>query len=191
MEFVWVRWYKIMESHRTGWGKRRLDRLEFPPIDEADSFGFIDPSDIMRSCHIIPAFASGIRHIDGRGLSFCAGDSSDWVSYYVNRYVLVVYINSLVELLHRFVDRDMLMRYHYGLGVGHIYAHSSPSMDTYQTNTLTLDAEEEDLIHPNEALAADPLGEGSDYDLDFPDESESNGEDGETDDDEFLFMYGP
>jgi hypothetical protein len=25
---------------------------------------------------------------------------------------------------HRFVDRDMLMRYHWGLGVGHLYAHT-------------------------------------------------------------------
>jgi hypothetical protein len=96
MEFIWVRWYKIMESHRTGWGTHRLDRLEFPPIDEADSFGFIDPSDIMRGCHIIPAFASGKRHMDGRGLSFCAGDSLDWVSYYVNRYASVMYLNNLI-----------------------------------------------------------------------------------------------
>jgi hypothetical protein len=79
------------------------------------------------------------------------------------------------------------MRYHYGLGVGHIYAHSSPSKDTDQTNSLTLDAEEQDPIHPD---AADPQGEGSGCDLDFLDESEeSSGEDGEIDDEEFLSMY--
>lgn len=27
---------------------------------------------------------------------------------------------------HRFVDRDMIMCYHYGLGVRHVYAHRSP-----------------------------------------------------------------
>lgn len=26
---------------------------------------------------------------------------------------------------HRFVDRDMVMRYHWGLGVGHIYSHDT------------------------------------------------------------------
>lgn len=26
-----------------------------------------------------------------------------------------------------FVDRDMLMRYHFGLGIGHIYSHTQPS----------------------------------------------------------------
>ncbi|KAG2086765.1 uncharacterized protein F5147DRAFT_781540 [Suillus discolor] len=36
-----------------------------------------------------------------------AGDKSDWCQYFVNR----------------FVDRDMLMRFHYGLGVGHVYSH--------------------------------------------------------------------
>jgi len=39
----------------------------------------------------------------GKGLSRCAKDGSDWVRYYINR----------------FVDRDMVMRYHFGLGVGH------------------------------------------------------------------------
>jgi hypothetical protein len=28
---------------------------------------------------------------------------------------------------YRFVDRDILMRYHWGLGVGHPYAHTPPS----------------------------------------------------------------
>ena len=53
-----------------------------------DTFCFIDPSDALRSCHIIPAFARGLCHI---------GSS--------------------------FVDRDMVMRYYFGLGVEHKYAH--------------------------------------------------------------------
>ena len=41
----------------------------------------------------------------------------------------------------RFVDRDMLMRYHWGLGVGHIYSHGqradgpSAPTDTHTTST--------------------------------------------------------
>ena len=27
-------------------------------------------------------------------------------------------------MISRFVDRDMVMRYHWGLGVGHVYAHN-------------------------------------------------------------------
>lgn len=33
-------------------------------------------------------------------------------------------IRQLYQALHvRFVDRDMLMRFHFGLGVGHVYSH--------------------------------------------------------------------
>jgi|SRR6266436_7027565 len=90
MNFLWVRWYRRIERILTGWGARRLDRLEFPPVAGEDAFGFIDPSDVLRCCHIIPAFSSGKVHEDGRGLSFCARDSSDWVAYYVNRWVHLI-----------------------------------------------------------------------------------------------------
>jgi hypothetical protein len=85
MEFLWVRWYRNVGVKLTGWNNRKLDRIRFPSMTEDDAFGFIDPSDVLRSCHIIPAFARGKLHIDGKGLSHCARDSSDWVEYYVNR----------------------------------------------------------------------------------------------------------
>ena len=88
MEFLWVRWFRRVESPKAGWDAYRLDRIQFPPMAEEDVFGFVDPSDVMRGCHIIPAFASGKLHTDGRGLSHCAHDSSDWVAYYVNRCVI-------------------------------------------------------------------------------------------------------
>jgi hypothetical protein len=85
MEFLWVRWYRNMGVVKTGWQTRKLDRVRFLPVADDDAFGFIDPSDVLRSCHIIPAFAKGLLHVDGKGLSRCACDSSDWVEYYVNR----------------------------------------------------------------------------------------------------------
>jgi hypothetical protein len=33
-----------------------------------NAFGFIDPADVVRSGHIIPAFAIGKRYADGDGL---------------------------------------------------------------------------------------------------------------------------
>ncbi|KAG2047193.1 hypothetical protein BDR06DRAFT_1032526 [Suillus hirtellus] len=106
VEFLWVRWYKPMEQV-SSWDTSTLDRLRFPPMDDESSFNFVDPEDILRGCHIIPAFARGKRHYDGLGVSACAGDKEDWHEYYINQ----------------FVDRDMLMRFHFGLGVGHVYSH--------------------------------------------------------------------
>jgi hypothetical protein len=85
IQFLWVRWYRTVETICTGWGARKLDRLQFSPIGVDDTFGFLDPSDVFRSCHIIPTFARGKHYVDGKGLSFLAHDSTDWTEYYVNR----------------------------------------------------------------------------------------------------------
>ena len=85
MDFLWVRWYQRIDSIDAGWCARRLDCLQFPVVDREDAFGFIDPSDVLRCCHIVPAFSKGMAHTDGRGFSFSARDSSDWAAYYVNR----------------------------------------------------------------------------------------------------------
>ena len=90
LEFLWVRWYELDPNVPAGsWTCGTLDRLRFPPMAEPGAFGFIDPSDVVRACHIIPAFASGKRYGDGRGLSRCAMDSDDWNSYYLMRCVLI------------------------------------------------------------------------------------------------------
>lgn len=85
MEFLWVRWYREVPETKTGWESCRLDRVKFLPVSDENAFGFVNPSDVLRACHIIPAFTLGKLHADGKGLSHCAQDSSDWVMYYVNR----------------------------------------------------------------------------------------------------------
>ena len=84
MEFLWVRWYQQMHTTRSCWMSHRLDRLQFLPVAAEDAFGFVDPSDILRACHVIPAFARGKLHQDGIGMSRCARDASDWTTYYLN-----------------------------------------------------------------------------------------------------------
>jgi len=83
MEFIFVRWYESTGEVPAGWEAKKLDHLRFLPMADDGAFGFIDPSDIMRSCHIIPAFARGMLHCDGKGLSSCARDYADWAEYYV------------------------------------------------------------------------------------------------------------
>ncbi|KAH7919682.1 hypothetical protein BV22DRAFT_1022573, partial [Leucogyrophana mollusca] len=50
-----------------------------------DAFGFVDPADVLRSCHLIPAFSSGKLYPDGVAMSQRAADGQAWAYYYINR----------------------------------------------------------------------------------------------------------
>ncbi|KJA23581.1 hypothetical protein HYPSUDRAFT_101562, partial [Hypholoma sublateritium FD-334 SS-4] len=110
-EFLHVRWFQIDKTQASrralsAWDSLRLDLLSFPPATGNDAFGFLDPTLVLRSCHLIPAFAFGKSNSNQAGHILAARNDNDWNSYYVNR----------------FVDRDMAMRYHWGLGIGHTYS---------------------------------------------------------------------
>ncbi|KAJ6488839.1 hypothetical protein C8R45DRAFT_1143036, partial [Mycena sanguinolenta] len=108
MEFLWVRRYRLDSTWRAGFKKKRLFRLEFLPDTDPNAFGFLNPDEVIRGAHLIPAFAWGkttdllaaasVGRLPRSGLS----NDEDWRYYYVNF----------------FVDRDMYMRY-LGGGVGH------------------------------------------------------------------------
>lgn len=83
VEFLWVQWYQSV-GVCWGWDAQKLEQLRFPSATDGDSYGFVDPAKVLRGCHIIPAFANGRLHADGKGLSSCAKDGADWVRYYVN-----------------------------------------------------------------------------------------------------------
>jgi hypothetical protein len=85
LEFLWVRWFQYVGSHSVTWKDCRLDCVKFPPVASNDAFGFIDPRDVLRGCHVMQRFAKGKVHPDGKGLSRCATDSNDWRYYYINR----------------------------------------------------------------------------------------------------------
>lgn len=118
IEFLWVRWY---ETVPTVDGERfALNRIHFPAITSADSTSFIDPSIVLRAAHIIPRFSSGKAHLTGQGLSKFARDGTDWCQY-VNRYVTLLSspLVSANPTISSFADRDMFMRQHIGMAVGH------------------------------------------------------------------------
>lgn len=85
MDFLFVRWYEAVDADSC---RTSLDRICFGSLDSEDAFGFLNPADVLRACHIIPRFSKGMRHTDGRGLSGMAGDKGDWREYFVNRYVI-------------------------------------------------------------------------------------------------------
>jgi hypothetical protein len=43
-----------------------------------------------------------------------------------------------IDFNDRFADRDMLMRYHWGLGIGHVYSHED---DRFQQSSTIIDCE--------------------------------------------------
>lgn len=84
LKFLWVRWFELIEQP-SGDIDPALDALHFLPMMEDDAFGFVDPADVVRSCHIIPTFAMGRLHPNGVAMSHCAQDGADWKQYYINR----------------------------------------------------------------------------------------------------------
>jgi hypothetical protein len=86
LEVLYVRWLAPVAGHRSGMTCARLPKVAFVEESDYDAFGFLDPGQVIRGAHLIPAFVSGrgttsLRH----GKSFARQDdqSDDWEAYYV------------------------------------------------------------------------------------------------------------
>jgi hypothetical protein len=96
MDVLFVRWFGRDMSFNGGFSSKCLHRIGFL-TDDIDSdpgcFGFIDPDQVIRGVHLIPAYAYG-RTEKYLGPSFARceeeGDE-DWLYFYVNMYVLFLY----------------------------------------------------------------------------------------------------
>lgn len=92
MTFLFVRWFGEEPGYRFGFKNARLPKVGFV-VHEAEAenfaFGFLDPNQVLRGCHLIPAFAEGrtdellpqrceiARQLD-------TDKETDWTNYYVN-----------------------------------------------------------------------------------------------------------
>lgn len=84
MEFLWVRWFKMDQLWEGGPETRHLERVEFvTEEDDEEMFGFVDPEQVIRGCHIIPAFSLE-RDISRLGPSMAREPDGDWHRFYVN-----------------------------------------------------------------------------------------------------------
>ena len=87
MEFLWVRWFGTVDGHQYGFKAARLPKVGF--IDESDpsAFGFLDPTLVVRGCHLIPAFFDG-RTSELLRTPYTAarppGEHDDWAAFYVS-----------------------------------------------------------------------------------------------------------
>lgn len=161
LEVLWVRWLATLQNYKSGINHARLPKIAFVEESDPDAFGFLDPGQVIRGAHLIPAFASGrgvnsLRY--GKSLARPGGELDDWEEHYVGI----------------FVDRDMFIRYtHFGVGhsamVRKIVRDCSESVA--QTNAIDIDNDE------------DEDGNGFDgYDDEQDDSDEECDDDGESDD---------
>ncbi len=48
IDFLWVRWFEVVDPLSSGWSKARLDLVRFPPMHQTSSFDFVDPREVLR-----------------------------------------------------------------------------------------------------------------------------------------------
>ena len=90
MDFLWVRWFGMEPGrYRHGFRNAWLPKIGFVESTDPYSFTFLDPAQVIRGAHLIPAFSEG--HTQGllpatnsvaRVLN--PKDEDDWVNFYVN-----------------------------------------------------------------------------------------------------------
>ncbi|KAJ7290637.1 hypothetical protein C8J57DRAFT_1611754 [Mycena rebaudengoi] len=138
--FLWVRRFRLDSTFQGGFKRKRLHRIEFYPDSDPRAFGFVDPDEVIRASHLIPAFAhQGTTPVSYTSLARQPKEFDDWKFHYVNF----------------FVDRDMLMRY-LGGGVGHSHQVRVPEADAEPTAAEQEqdDAESVDGDEPYNATAS-------------------------------------
>lgn len=59
MDVLWVRWFGRDLTAPGGFKAQRLHRVGFIDWEQSNSFGFLDPAQVLRASHLVPAFAHG------------------------------------------------------------------------------------------------------------------------------------
>jgi hypothetical protein len=87
MEFLWVRWLGVVPGHSSGKRQAKLPKIGFVPDSDEFAFGFLDPSHVIRGCHLIPCFVDGktqdLLTTVGPSLARVGTEEGDWASYHV------------------------------------------------------------------------------------------------------------
>ena len=90
MDFLWVRWFGMEPGrYRHGFRYARLPKIGFVESTDEYAFTFLDPAQVIRGAHIIPAFSKGrsstllsVTKSVARVLN--PEENDDWLNFYVN-----------------------------------------------------------------------------------------------------------
>ncbi|KAH6897581.1 hypothetical protein BKA70DRAFT_1116289, partial [Coprinopsis sp. MPI-PUGE-AT-0042] len=155
IDFLWVRWFCLAPSG--GSEPSSLERLQFEPLGQSNSFAFLDPNQVIRTVHLIPQFAKS--KLPKTNISAWTGEKQQWRYYYVNRYA----------------DRDLYMRYHVELAIGHCGIRARcPEPDMVMTERISATAPE--VFGPIEAPADADSSDGEEGEPDDEGTSDAEGE---------------
>ena len=122
MDFLWVHWFGRNLDHEGGFATCRLHHIRLTDSKDFTSYRFLNPSDVLRAVHLIPAFKfSPNQTIQNANVSDSSGNSDD-AHIQEFQYVSMYKIPSFHLLRHsqipRFIDRDMFMHF-VGRAIGH------------------------------------------------------------------------
>lgn len=87
VQVLWVRWFEPDPKYKDGFSFLRLPRLQFiKPDGPKEWHSFISPSDVLRACHIIPAFGWSLKDPQPfpNGSHATRFFEKDWKFYYAN-----------------------------------------------------------------------------------------------------------
>ncbi|KAE9405615.1 hypothetical protein BT96DRAFT_876633 [Gymnopus androsaceus JB14] len=182
---LWVRWFQFNEGYPLGFVAKRLPRVFFMDPKDPAAFDFLDPLDIIRAAHIIPAFHySDVEEEDPElvlppsSIARRELEEDDWSCYYINMIV----------------DHDTLMLFSGG-GVGHQHLHEylqpfaidtglvDQNLPTYDSDGNTIDGSDDEIqsdIGDGEGMDNDEEDIGcsgdKESDPDDPDDLENDNE---------------
>ena len=90
MNFLWVRWFGMEPGpYRHGFRRACLPKIGFVPSEDKHAFTFLDPAQVIRGVHLIPAFCEGrtsalLPSSKSAARVLNPKEEDDWVNFYIN-----------------------------------------------------------------------------------------------------------
>jgi hypothetical protein len=90
MEILWVHWFGVEPGwYHSGFHLARLPKIGFIKSLDEFTFTFLDPGQVIRGAHIMPAFSKGriltlLPATKSVARVLSPDETDDWVNFYVN-----------------------------------------------------------------------------------------------------------